>query len=60
MKKKIKDLTDSEIKKICEKHNCFHCDECPLLDCPHNHSWMKNYLQGVDVGDIEINMNKYR
>ena len=31
MKKKIKDLTLEEVKKICKNNSC---DECPLKDAP--------------------------
>ena len=41
IKKKIKDMTIKEVKKICDKYYC--CNECPL-EIHSEHYCMKNII----------------
>lgn len=47
MKKKIKDLTDEEIKSICDRH--FFCHKCPL-----NHHIKCRYVDNNLDRKVEI------
>lgn len=49
MKKKIKDLTDNECKKICESSNGV-CENCPL-DVPNFPICMAD-LKNIDIKEI--------
>lgn len=55
MKKKFKELTDSEVDEICKKHNC--CELCPLcVDWSYtDHSCFRNDRRSAEELEVLIN-----
>lgn len=56
MKKKIKDLTDKEIKDICNKYSRFNCSSCPLVGCPINAHWI--YRRALNFEEMEVEIDE--
>ena len=54
MKKKIKDLTLEECKKICDNYSYFRCDECPLIDCVYNENYSYYKNKHPEEREVEV------
>ena len=54
MKKKIRDLTDKEIKDICNKYNYFDCFSCPLITCPTHAHYLYYKNENLEEMEVEV------